>query len=329
MKKFLAAICASALFFGAFPACSDKKDGPPADVAVAAIKGPSAIGMIKLMDDADGKKIQTNNFSFEIYPNADEIVPKIVQGKIDIAAVPPNLSSVLYSSMQGKIQVIAITTLGMMYVAENGETINSLEDLRGKTVYAAFKGKSPEYDLNYILKENGIDPEKDLVIEWKSEHSESVAAIAANENAIAVLPQPFAAIAQTANENIRIALDLNHEWDEIQKKSGNPSMLITGVVVARAEFIDENPGAISDFLERYKESVNYAINNVGETAELVGKYGIFPEAVAQKAIPYCNMTFIEGQNMKEKLSGYLGILFGQNPNSVGGALPNEDFYFIR
>jgi len=217
----------------------------------------------------------------------------------------------------------------MMYVVENGETIDSIEDLRGKTIYAGFKGKSPEYDLNYILKANGIDPEKDLTIEWKSEHTESVAAMAANNNAIAVLPQPFVTTAQMANENIRIALDLNHEWEKLQESSGNPSALITGVVVARTEFIMQNPEAISDFLDRYAASVEFANNNIDETAALVGKYEIFPATVAQRAIPYCNITFIEGENMKEKLIGYLGVLLEQNPQSVGGALPNDEFYFIR
>jgi len=327
MKKLLSFVCIIALCAGTLVACGGKAS--PADVNVAVIKGPSSIGMIKLMDEADGGDIKTNNFSFDIYPNADEIVPKIVQGKIDIAAVPANLSAVLYNNTQGKVQVIAVSTLGMLYVVENGKTITSIEDLRGKTIYAGFKGKSPEYDLNYILKKNGIDPEKDLTIEWKSEHTECVAALTANKNAIAVLPQPFVTTAQMTNENIKIAIDLNKEWEALQGKAENPSALITGVVVARREFIEQNPDAISDFLDHYAASAEYANNNVEGAAALVGKYEIFPEAVARKAIPYCNITFLDGQIMKEKLIGYLSILFEQNPQSVGGALPNDDFYFIR
>ena len=327
MKKLLFIICIITLCVGTLSACAEGTTKPPATANIAVIKGPSSIGMIKLMNEADSG--ETNNFSFEIFASADEIVPKIVQDKIDIAAVPTNLSSVLYNNTQGKVQVIAISTLGMMYVVENGNTIISIEDLCGKTIYAGFKGKSPEYDVNYILRANGIDPEKDLVIEWKSEHAESVAALVANENAIALLPQPFATTAQMADENIRIALDLNQEWEKLQEKSDNPSALVTGVVVARTEFIERNPDAISDFLDRYAVSVEYANNNIDEAAALVGEYGIFPVAVAQKAIPHCNITFIEGKTMKEKLIGYLSILFEQNPQSVGGALPNDAFYFIR
>ena len=328
MKKIWIAITICVLCAVILPACTGGKPSP-ADVNIAVIKGPSSIGMVKLMDEADSGAITINNFSFEIFASADEIVPKIVQGNIDIAALPANLSSVLYNNTQGGVQVIVVSTLGMMYVVENGETINSIEDLRGKTIYAGFKGKSPEYDLNYILKANGIDPEKDLTIEWKSEHTESVAAMAANDNAIAVLPQPFATTAQMSNEKIRIALDLNHEWEKLQENSADPSALITGVVVARTEFIKQNPEAVSDFLDRYAASVEFANNNTDETAALVGKYEIFPAPVAQRAIPYCNITFIEGENMKEKLIGYLSVLFEQNPQSVGGALPNDEFWFIR
>ena len=328
MKRIFCMICAVTLCTGILTACSGGNPEPPADVNVAAIKGPSSIGMMKLMDEAVSGEITTNNFNFEIYASADEIVPNIVQGKIDIAAVPANLSSVLYNNTQGKVEVIVVSTLGMMYVVENGKTIASIEDLRGKTVYAGFRGKSPEYDLSYILNANGIDPEKDLNIEWKSEHTECVAALAASSDAIAVLPQPFVTTAQTSNENIRIALDLNKEWERLQEKSVSPSALITGVLIARTEFIAQNPGAVADFLDRYAASVEFANSRVDETAALVGKYDIFPAAVAQKAIPYCNITFIKGQEMMEKLSGYLSVLFEQNPQSVGGALPNNEFYFI-
>jgi len=329
MKKLLFLISILMLCSGVLSACTGGTSNSPADVNIAVIKGPSSIGMIKLMDDAENGVINTNNYLFEIYPNADEIVPKIVQGKIDIAAVPANLSAVLYNNTQGNIQVIAINTLGMMYVVENGDTVKTIEDLRGRTIYAGFKGKSPEYDFNYILNGYGINPAKDLNIEWKSEHTECVAALATNDNAVAILPQPFVTTAQMSNENIKIAVDLNREWEALQKNTDNPSTLITGVVVARAEFIEQTPGAMFDFLSRYAVSMEYTNNNVDETAALVGKYDIFPEAVAKKAIPYCNITFIEGQKMKEQLSGYLGILFEQNPQSVGSALPDDDFYYYR
>lgn len=331
MKYFFTVSCFFLLLLILPSACArnaEKKSETIKNINIAVLRGPSSIGMVKLMDEED-IGADAFGYSFEIFASPDEIVPGIVQGKIDIAAVPANLAPVLYNNTRGKVQVIVISTLGVMYIAENGESIASLEDLRGKTIFAGFKGKSPEYDLKYILSANGIDIEKDINIEWKSEHAESAAALAANKNSAAALPQPFAATAQTLNENIRIAIDLNKEWEKLQEKSNNPSALITGVLIARAEFIKQNPEAVSVFLDRYAISTEYANKNTDETAALTDKYNIFPYETAKKAIPYCNITFIEGREMMEKLSGYLNILYNENPQSVGGMMPDEEFYFLR
>jgi NitT/TauT family transport system substrate-binding protein len=281
------------------------------------------------MDKADNGEINTYIYSFEILSAIDEMVPKIVQENVDIAAVPANLSSVLYNNTQGDIHVLAINTLGMMYILESGDTISSIEDLRGKTILASGKGGVVEFALNYILTENGIDPETDLTIEWKSEHTECVIAFTTIENAIAVLPQPFVTIALRSDEEIRIALDLNQEWDKLQDASDNPSSLITGVVIVRKEFAAEHPEVVADFLQHYNASVDFVNSNIDEAAALVGQYDIVPEPVAQMAIPYCNIVFIEGQEMREKLSGYLEVLYNQNPQSVGGTLPSDEYYYIR
>ena len=225
--------------------------------------------------------------------------------------------------------MLAINTLGVLYIVESGDTVSSAADLKGKTIYASGKGSTPEYALNYILSENGIDPEQDVTIEWKSEHTECLSALLAQENAIAMLPQPFVTTAQTKSDAIRVALDLNQEWDRLQEESDQPSALITGVLVGRRDFVEENPQAVSDFLDRYQESVEYVNSSTEEAAQLVGKYDIVTAEVAQKALPACNITFIEGQDMQEKLSGYLSVLLEQNPESVGGTLPGDDFYYIR
>ena len=255
------------------------------------------------------------------------MTPKIVRGETDIAAVPANLASVLYNNTQGEVQVLAVNTLGVLYIVESGDSVNSVEDLRGKTIYASGKGATPEYALNYILSENGIDPEKDVTIEWKSEHAECLAALLAEDNAIAMLPQPFVTTAQTKSDKIQVRLDLTAEWDAIQTNSEAPSQLITGVVVVRKQYAQENPEAVEAFLKSYAESVEYVNANVEDAAQLVGKYEIVPAAVAQKAIPACNITCITGADMQQKLSGYLNVLFEQNPKAVGGALPADDFYY--
>lgn len=293
---------------------------------VAALKGPTAMGMVQLMEqEAAGDAPQ---FHFEIAASADELTPRLVQGTLDIAAVPANLASVLYNNTEGKIRVLAVNTLGVLYLVESGDTVHSVEDLRGKTIYSSGKGSTPEYALTYMLSQNGIDPETDVTIEWKSEHSECVAALAAEENAIAMLPQPFVTTAQMKNENIRVALDLTKEWENLSSTANTAATLITGVVVARAEYVEENPEQVADFLAKYEASVEYVTTDVDGAAALVGKYDIVPEAVAKQALPQCNITFLAGEEMREKLSAYLQILFEQNPKAIGGAMPGDDFYYL-
>ena len=306
-----------------------EEDTEPADVEVMALKGPTAMGMVKFMDDVDSGSVTSENYNFSIAASADEVTPKLVQGETDIAAVPANLASVLYNKTQGQVEVLAVNTLGVLYIVENGDTVQSVEDLRGKTIYASGKGSTPEYALEYVLSANGIDPETDVTIEWKSEHSECVAAITSSENGIAMLPQPFVTTAETQNPSIRTALDLTEEWDKAQETGENNSALITGVVVARTDFAEENPEAVEDFMARYQESVDYVNSNTEAAAELVGKYDIVTAEVAKTALPECNIVFMEGEEMKEKLSGYLEVLKGQNPEAVGGEVPGDDFYYSR
>lgn len=308
---------------------SQETEAEPVDVDVMALKGPTAMGMVKFMDDVDSGSVTSENYNFSIAASADEVTPKLVQGEADIAAVPANLASVLYNKTQGQVEVLAVNTLGVLYIVENGDTVQSVEDLRGKTIYASGKGSTPEYALEYVLSANGIDPENDVTIEWKSEHSECVAAITSSENGIAMLPQPFVTTAETQNPSIRTALDLTEEWDKAQETEENNSALITGVVVARTEFVEENPEAVEDFMTRYQESVDYVNSNTEDAAELVGKYDIVTAEVAKTALPECNIVFMEGEEMKEKLSGYLEVLKGQNPEAVGGEVPGDDFYYSR
>ncbi len=303
--------------------------GEETPVNVMALKGPTAMGMVQLMDSAEAGAVGGNAYTFTIAASADEVTPKLVQGGADIAAVPANLASVLYNNTEGQVQVLAVNTLGVLYIVENGDSVQSVSDLAGRTIYASGKGSTPEYALNYILSENGIDPEADVTIEWKSEHSECVAALASDEDGIAMLPQPFVTTAQMQNENLRVALDLTKEWDALQADAEAPSALLTGVVVVRTAFAEEHPEAVNAFLDSYQASVEYVNANVEDASALIEKYDIVPAAVARKALPYCNITFIEGSEMQEKLSGYLNVLFEQNPASVGGALPAEDFYYIR
>lgn len=322
MKRFLSVLLVLLLALAA-PAVAAEADAP---ARVAALKGPTAMGMAQLIP-IEGEV--SEGYEFTIAAAVDEITPQIVQGNLDISAIPANLASILYNNTEGQVRVLAINTLGVLYIVERGEALKSVEDLRGKTIYASGKGATPEYALNYVLAGNGIDPETDVTIEWKAEHTECLSALLADESAIAMLPQPFVTTAIMQEESVRMALDLSAEWDALQEGEEAPSAMVTGVVVARAEFIEEYPEKVEAFLDAYAQSVAFVNENVAEAAQRIGALDIVPAAVAEKALPYCNIVFIEGEEMQLKLGGYLAVLFEQNPEAIGGAMPDEAFYYQR
>lgn len=285
---------------------------------VGALKGPTAMGMAQMLDD--------ENYTFTISASPDEIVPMVVQGKVDIAAVPANLSSVLYQKTDKAVSVLAVNTLGVLYLVENGNTIQSAEDLRGKTIYASGKGATPEYALNSVLEANGLDPSIDVTIEYKSEHAEVAAALAADETAAGLLPQPFVTTALMKNENLKIALDLNQMWED---KMSDGSRLVTGVVIVRNEFLNEHKDAVDKFMEQYEKSVDFVNDSPDEAAEIIGSHDIVAKEVAVRAIPDCSIVFVKGEEMKTMLSGYLETLNRQNPETIGGAVPDDDFYYEK
>lgn len=299
----------------------DDTSNPLADqVRVAALKGPTAMGLVNFMNDTDNS--DGSIYDFEIYAAPDELTPLIIQGKVDFACVPANLASVLYNKTEGEVEVLAVNTLGVLYIVESGtEEIQSISDLKGKTIYASGQGSTPEFALNYLLAQNGIAD--DVTIEWKAEHAECVTAITEN-GGIAMLPQPFVTTAMLKNEGLRVALDLTEEWNKLD----NGSTLITGVVVGRKEFIETYPDTVSDFMLNYRTSVDQLLSDTDAAAALIGQYDIVPEAVAKKALPACNITFIAGEPMKTMLSGYLQVLYDSLATSVGGKLPGDDFYYV-
>lgn len=308
-------------------AASAVPEEDPVDINITALKGPTAMGMVQFMDGADKGTITDNQYHFTITDAPDEVAPLVVQGKTDIAAVPGNLASVLYNKTNGDVKVLAINTLGVLYIVDNGSPVTSIADLKGRTLYASGKGSTPEYVLNYILEQNGLDPASDVNIEWKSEHAEALSALLADSKAVAMLPQPFATVAQTKAETVQLDLDLTQEWDALQKDSAAPSSLVMGVAIVRTAFLEEHPDAVQEFLEHYSDSVAYVNSSTEDAAALVGQYDIVPAPVAAKALPYCNISFITGSEMKDKLSGFLSVLYEQAPESVGGALPGDDFYY--
>lgn len=328
MKKKLAVFLAALLVITGLTACGQKEkttSEPAVTAKVAALKGPTSMGMVKMM--ADQKDAKEKDYDFTIASSPDEIAPKFLKGEFDIVALPSNLASILYNKSQGKLQVLAINTLGVLYLMENGDTIKSVADLKGKTVYSSGKGAVPEYAFNYILKANGLNPDTDLRVEYKSEHTGALAALLNDKSGLAVLPQPFATVASLKNKGLRPALDLTKEWDKASKNA--KSTMITGVVVVNKDFAAKYPEKIKKFMADYKASIDYTNDNIDDAAKLIEENDIVPAAVAKKAIPQCNITYVDGSDMKDKLSGYLQVLFEANPKSIGGKMPADDFYYVQ
>lgn len=277
---------------------TEQEEFTPASYSIAALKGPTAMGLVKLMKDSESGETTGNEYTFTLAGSADEVTPALLKGELDMACVPANLAAVLYNKTEGEIEVLAVNTLGVLYIVENGESVQSMADLKGKTIVAAGKGSTPEYALRYLLTENGIDPDHDVTIDWKM-RAQRVCRRRwlLVRRTIALLPQPFVTVAQSKIEGLRMALDLNAEWDALD----NGSALITGVIVARRAVVEENPAAVEAFLKDYAASVDWVNANTADAAALIGEYGIVDTAVAEKALPYCNIVCLTGADLLEAL----------------------------
>ena len=293
-------------------------------VRVASLKGPTSLGLLFLMQKAEAGET-SNSYEFQMATGADEILPLMVKGDLDIALVPANVASVLYQKTQGGVEVIDINTLGVLYMVSGEDGLTDFTDLKGKTIYLTGKGTTPDYVLQYLLTANGMSVE-DVTLEYKSEATEVASVLAEDPTAIGLLPQPFVTAACMQNDALKVIFDLNEEWNKVQGEDG--SSMVTGVTVVRKEFLEANEEAVKSFLEDHKASAE-AINAdpaagaaLAVEAQIVAK-----EPIAQKAIPNCNITYIDKAEMKQALSGYLEVLYGQDPQAVGGALPESDFYY--
>ncbi|MGL5414097.1 MAG: ABC transporter substrate-binding protein [Clostridium sp.] len=314
-KKIISLMFILMIIIISFIGCGNAKEKEGSKLKIAALKGPTAMGMVNL--------IEKDKYDVEILGSPDEIMPRLIKGDIDIASIPANLGANLYNKTNGEIGVLAINTLGVLYIVDNSDTIKCIEDLEGKTIYSSGKGATPEYVLNYILEKNNL---KDKVnIEYKSEHTECLSALLKNKDSIAMLPEPFVTGAKLQNKKINVVLDINEEW----KKISNGDELITGVLVGKKDVLEKRKKEVLDLIDKYKTSVDFTNNNVEEAAVLIEKNNIIKKEIAIESIENCNIVCITGDEMKAKLESYLEILNDKNPKAVGGKLPNEDFYFVK
>ena len=320
MKKYMSILLVLLMLIALFPGCAAAEE--PTVIRIGSLKGPTTMGMVKLLSDNEAG-LTAVKYESTVVANATELMPLFLRGELDVLALPVNAGAVLYNKSQAGATLLAVNTLGVLYIVEKGgETIKSVADLKGKTIYATGKSTTPEYALSYLLSQNGLDIATDVTMEWKSEASEVVAQMATLDSAVALLPQPFVTVAQTKVEGLRVALDMTAEWANVG------STLITGGLIIRTAFLNEHPEAVKTFLEEYAASTQYVNENVEEAAALVEQYIGVAAGVAKKAIPACNIVCMTGEEMKAAAEKYLTVLFELNPDAVGGAMPEESFYYL-
>ena len=294
-------------------------------IRVGGLKGPTTMGLVKLMDETANGEVQ-NNYEFTMVTAADELTALIAGGKVDIALLPANLAAVLYQKTEQNISVIDINTLGVLYLvsADTSLTENSIEGLKGKTVYLPGKGTTPEYALRHLMNKAGLS-DGDVTLEFKSEATEVASILAEDPSAIGLLPQPFVTVAMTQNDKLSVVGDLSAIWDEISPDSS----LVTGVTIVSNSFLAEHKELVDSFLTAHEASIQFTVQNPKTASELIAEAGIVAKApIALNALDSCHIAYLDGIEMKDALSSYLNTLFEQNPASVGAALPDDAFYYI-
>ena len=330
MKKLLTLIMALAMVFS-LAACGEKPNDDTQkedDVQysesfnIGFLKGPTGIGAAYLMSQAEAGNTKVN-YNFTLEADASVIASAVISGELDVAAVPTNVAATLYNKTEGAVKIVAINTLGVLHILENGDSVKSVADLKGKTLYATGQGANPEYVLNYILRENGIEPGEDITIEYL-QSDELQTKMAAGEIDLCMLPVPAVTAVLAKNENVRDAIDLTEEWGKVSE-----SQLTQGCIVARTEKFSD--AELKQFLAEYSESIEYMSNeaNIDDAAALTVKYEIVAaEPIAKKAIPQSGLVCITGsENMKSALADYFQVLFDADAASIGGKLPADDIYY--
>lgn len=314
MKKFLAILLSLIIIIGATACSKTKKTDVTVNIGV--LKGPTGMSAAWLMDQND-QKLSANEYNFTVAGTPDAITGQLINGDMDIAALPTNAISALYNKTEGKISVLGVNALGVLYILENGNSINSVSDLAGKTVLASGKGSTAEYVLNYILEKNGVIAE----IVWAAEHSEAATLALKGDYDIVMLPEPFVTNVTAKSDAFRVALDLTEEWEAL----GNGELTMGGIAV-RTAFLEEHPDAVKAFVEEYGKSVAFTNSQPEDAAKLIAKYEIAAEEVAKNAIPRCNIVWLHGKDYKAVLENFLGVVYDANPSGIGGKMPGNDFY---
>ncbi len=327
MKKRLFLIITVLVMALSLVSCNEKAPAYDAEkeISVMVLNGTTGFGAAKLIDDSKNGTAALN-YKFSVESDASAVNAALINGSVDIAALPTNAAAVVYNKTQGGVKVAAVNTLGVLYVVENGDTVKSFSDLKGKTLYVPGQGSNPEYITAYLCEKNGLKVGEDITLDFTyNAPADLRTAVASGKVELAVLPEPMVTIAKSANDKLNTALDLTAEWDKVAQKDS----LMQGCIMVSKKFAEENPNELNKFLEEYSASVTFVNENPKEASEMIAEHGIFEKAaVAQKAIPGCNLCYISGDSMKKSLSTFFNIMLDADPKSVGGAVPSDDIYYL-
>ena len=266
-------------------------------VKVSVLNGTTGFGMAYLMS-INEEGTAANDYEFKVETDASNIVSGLIAGDIDMAALPTNAAANVYNKSNGNVQIIAINTLGVLYLLEKGNQISSIDDLKNTDKKIYVPAQNPRYITEYILTSNGISADRIDSVTYSTPASLQ-AAVVSGQVDLAVLPQPVVTAAITgatkAGFSYTTALDLTSEWNKIP----GSEKLVQGCMVVRKEFAIKNNNAVIAFLDEYEDSINYLNENPKNASDLIVKYNIFANAtIAEKAVPLCNVTFMKGQEMK-------------------------------
>ncbi len=338
-KRIFTLFLALTLVLVSLSSCVSKKDtetptgdgttNAPVNVNVYTLNGTTGFGMAKLISDAKAGAFPNENYTFTVQSDASVVLSALINGDVDIAALPTNAAANVYNKTQGGVKILAVNTRGVLYLLAKGETtVPSFESLRGKTVYVP--AQNPTFIFTHLCKQNGLIPGTDITVD-STTYAEAAAlrdAVASGLVDYAVLPEPMVTIAMAsaakANVTLTNAMDLTAEWDKVCA----PGSLVQGCVVVRTAFLEAHPETVANFLAAYKSSIEYLSTNTQEAAQLIADAGIFANAgVAAKAIPNCNVCYLDGAEMKAAMQVFLAALKDINDKSIGGALPADDFYY--
>lgn len=328
-KKLLGCIGVLVLITGTILGCSSdvvqEYSNEKPSIRVATLKGPTGMGMVELMEKNENGETALE-YDFSLLGSPDDLVGRIISGEVDVAAVPTNLALVLYNRTEGEVQLAGVNTLGVLYVVENGDSINSITDLKDKSIFSSGKGAAPDFIFKYILEGNELEVDKEVMIDYKLQHAELAAALAAGDVDLALLPQPHVTTAMMQNPDLRIALNITEEWNKLTGDTKLPM----GSIIVQKSFAENNKEALNLFLDEYKESVDFVNNNIEEASGLIEKHDILPRAaIAKRAIPFSNIVYIDAQEAKSDLQDFYEMLFDFDPRSVGGKLPDEGFFYKK